>query len=269
MSQISLVAKITFKDCIRTKGLYGIFLLGIILFAANIIFTGMFSFEIGKMAVDMGLSVISFSGLIFIFFFSIQSFFNDFEKKTIYMIISRPISKAEYIIGKFSGLGLVILFSSLVLGLCAAISFKLSVMGHEAYIPQHFTWSFFFISILFLTLSLIIMLGISVLWTCATSHQFIGFLLSLMTYFIGHNMETVKNMILSTKIFPPDALPIKTINLVSWILPNLAVFDLKTQAAYGLMPDVISLMWIALYGLSYIGLCLIISIWIFNRRELA
>ncbi len=81
MSSISLVAGITFQECIRTKGLYGIFLLGFILFAANIVFTGMFSFEIGKMAVDMGLSVVSFSGLIFIFFFSIQSLFNDFEKK--------------------------------------------------------------------------------------------------------------------------------------------------------------------------------------------
>lgn len=269
MSQVSLVAKITFKECIRTKGLYGIFLLGVILFAANIVFTGMFSFEIGKIAVDMGLSVISFSGLIFIFFFSIQSFFNDFEKKTIYMILSRPISKAEYIIGKFSGLGLVIIFSSIVLGLCAAISFKLSVLGYEAYIPQHFSWSGFFISILFLTLSLLIMLSLSILWTCTNTHQFTSLLLSLMTYFIGHNMETVKNIILSTKILPPDALPIQTINMVSWILPNLEVFDLKTQAAYGLMPDLISLVWIALYGLSYIGLCLIVSIWIFNRRELA
>ena len=60
MSKILLVASITFRDCIRNKALYGIFALGLMLFTANIIITGMFSWELGKVAVDVGLSTVFF-----------------------------------------------------------------------------------------------------------------------------------------------------------------------------------------------------------------
>jgi len=76
-------------------------------------------------------------------------------------------------------------------------------------------------------------------------------------------------IIISTKIFSPDAISMNVINMVSWLLPNLAVFDLKTTAAYGLPLDAVSLTWTGLYGLSYIGMSLIITILIFQRRELS
>ncbi len=269
MYKIFLIAWITFKDSIRNKALYGIFLLGIFMFAANIVITGMFSWELGKVAVDVGLSVVSFSGLILIFFFSIQMVSNDLEKKTVYMVLSRPISKAQYILGKYTGLGSIILLSSTLLGSCAALSVKVSTLGAEGYIPAGFSWTTFALSIIFLTLSLLVMTAISVLWASITSHPFTAVLLALMTYFIGQNMENVKNIIISSKMLDPDAVSMKVINVVSWVLPNLAVFDLKTTAAYGLPVNAASLTWIALYGLSYIGTCLIITVLIFQQRELA
>ena len=269
MSEIFLIAWITFKESIRNKALYGIFLLGIVMFAANIVFTGMFSWELGKVAVDVGLSIVSFSGLMLIFFFSIQMISNDLEKKTVYLILSRPISRTQYIIGKYAGLSSIILLSSTILGICAALSVKVSTLGVEGYIPANFSWFVFFLSVAFLTLSLLVMTAISVLWVSITSHPFTAVLLALMTYFIGQNSENVKNIIISTKIFSPDAISMKVINMVSWLLPNLAVFDLKTTAAYGLPLDAVSLTWTGLYGLSYIGMSLIITILIFQRRELS
>lgn len=269
MNKMLLVALLTFKESLRNKALYGIFFLGILLLAFNIIFTGMFTWEVGKVAVDMGLSAISFSGLLIIFFFSIQAMSNDLEKKTIYLILSRPISKAHYILGKFIGLGAVIIVSSTILGICAVISVKLAFLGAEAFIPANFTWTIFFYSILFQTLSLLVTLSFSLLWVFMTSHSFLAFLLSLMTYFIGQNMENVKNIILSTNIMESDAFSIKTINLVSWILPNLAAFNIKTNAAYGLPVNFSSLSCIALYGISYIMICIILSAIIFKRREIA
>ena len=137
MSNIFLIARVTFKECIRNKALYGIFLLGLLLFTANIIISAMFSWELGKVAVDVGMSVVSFSGLIIIFFLSINAFSNDIERKTIYLILSRPVSKSQYLMGKYIGLGLIIVLSSSILGICAALSFKLSTIGHEAFVPVY------------------------------------------------------------------------------------------------------------------------------------
>ncbi|RLB98930.1 MAG: hypothetical protein DRH34_13295 [Deltaproteobacteria bacterium] len=58
------------------------------------------------------------------------------------------------------------------------------------------------------------------------------------------------------------------VEIISWIFPNLAIFDLKTTAAYGLPLITSDLLWPVLYGISYIGLILIIAIVIFQRREL-
>ena len=268
MNKILLIAWITFKDCIRNRALYGIFFLGLILFVANIVFTGMFTWELGKVAVDMGLSIISFSGLIIIFFMCLPLMSNDLVNKTIYLILSRPVTKTDYIVGKYFGLGSVIVISSVFLGLCSALSVRLSVLGAETFIPPHFSWPLFAASIATLTLSLLVLLSLSILWTCVSTHHFTAVLLTLMTYFICQNMENVKNIILSTKFMAPDALPIKVINAVSWVLPNLAAFNLKTTAAYGLPVNLASFSWILAYGVSYIAICIMLAVKIFKRREL-
>ncbi len=268
IEKIYLVSWITFKNCLRHKALYGIMLIALVLFGTNIIFTGMFSWDITKAAVDMGLSTISFSGLILIFFFSISMMANDMEKKTIYLILSRPISKAEYILGKYAGLSLVILISSVILGICSALSVWLSTaaMGYSSALP--FTWSLFFLAVLFQTLALLVMLALALLWVMVTSHQFTAVLLCLMTYFVGQNMENVKNIVLSRKMMDTDALSVKVMNLATWIFPNLSAFNFKTAVAHGLDVNIPLMLYTGFYGLSYIGICLCLSIWFFKKKEL-
>lgn len=269
MSKVFLIAWITFKDCIRNKVLYGIFFLGLVLFTANVVFTGMFTWELGKVAVDMGLSIVSFSGLVIIFFMCLPLMSGDLVNKTVYLILSRPVTRAHYIIGKYVGLGAVIVISSVFLGLCSALSVRLSVLGAEVFIPSQFSWALFASAVVFITLSLLLLLALSILWVCVSTHHFTAVLLTLMTYFICQNMENVKNIILATKFMPPDALAIKVITAVSWILPNLAAFNLKTTAAYGLPVDLASQAWVFLYGVSYIAVCITLAVMVFKRRELS
>jgi Cu-processing system permease protein len=269
VSKIFLIAWVTFKDSIRNRALYGILLLGLLLFTANIIITGMFTWELGKVAVDVGLSVVSFSGLVIIFFLSINMVSNDMDRRTIYLILSRPITKLHYMVGKYVGLGLVILLSSSILGLCAALSVKVATYKAEAYIPAHFSWTVFFLALVFLTLSLLVVLAIALLWVSITTHPFTAVLLSILSYFIGHNVENVKDIITASEMFADNPVLIRLTGFASWVFPNLAAFDLKTTAAYGLQVSAGYLTWVAIYGASYIGICLVLTILIFQRRELA
>lgn len=269
MHNIALLTAVTFKDSIRNKGLYGIFALVAAMFAANIIITGMFSWELGKVAVDVGLSVVSISGLIIIFFFSINMISNDLERKSIYLVLSKPISKVQYIIGKYLGLGLILLVSGVVLGACAAVSFKLSTMGAETFIPANFSWGLFILGLVYATLALLLVLALAFLCISVTSHPFTAMLLCMMAYFIGQNVENVANMVTRNKVFADNLTLIKLTQTISWIFPNLAAFDLKTTAAYGLPVDAAYLGLTALYGISYITVCLVATMIIFQKRELA
>jgi len=229
MSKIFLVAWITFKDSIRNKVLYGIFALGLALFTANIIIAGMFSWELGKVAVDVGLSAVSLSGLLIIFFFSIHMVSNDFEKKTVYLVLSRPITKPEYLLGKYAGLGMIVLLSSLILGICSFFSVKLAVMGVEAYIPTGFSWSVFFLGLAFLTLSLLVLMSIAFFCITVTTHPFTAVLLCLISYFIGQNIENVTTILMKSQMFKDNLLLAGLLDVVSWIFPNLAAFDKGRQ----------------------------------------
>ena len=268
MTNVLLLAGMTFKDSIRNKALYGIFILGFMLFAANIIITGMFSWELGKVAVDVGLSVVSLSGLIIIFFFSIQMVSYDLERKTIYLILSKPVSKNQYILGKYLGLAAILLISSLVLGACAFLSVKLATLHSQAYIPEHFNWSTFGLSLIYQTVSLFIVLSIAFLCISVTTHPFTAVLLCMMAYFIGQNVERVTNIMIRNKTFIENPPLFKLVKVIAWLFPNLAAFDLKTTAAYGLPVDGTYLAWCGFYGLTYILICLMGSILIFQRREL-
>lgn len=268
MNKIFLLARITFKDSIRSKALYGIFFFGLALFLANILITGIFSWEVGKVAADVGLSVVSLSGLAIIFFFSIQIVSNDLERKTIYLILSKPISKVQYLLGKFVGLSLIILVSSAILGTCAALSFKLATMGAEAFIPAQFSWRLFWLALVFITLGLLLLQALSFLCVSITTNSFTAVLLSLMLYFIGQNLERVVAIIKRGKMFLDNPLLVRFLDGVAWVLPNLAAFDLKTAAAYGLPVDGGYIAWTALYGVTYIGVCLALAGLIFQRREI-
>ena len=268
MRNIILLSWMTFKDSIRNKALYGIFFLGVLGFVANIIVTGMFSWELGKVAVDVGLSVISLSGLVIIFFFSIQMVSNDLERKTIYLILSKPISKPQYILGKFLGLATIVLISSAVLGVCAFFSVKLSVLNVEAYIPVLFNWPTFFLGIVYQTVGLLIVLSIAFLCISVTTHPFTAMILCMTSYFIGENVERVINIMVRNKTFIDNPALYKAAKTISWVFPNLAAFDLKTTAAYGLPLNATYLFWTGIYGITYASLCLIGTIIIFQRREL-
>ena len=127
MKNIWLMAQITFKEGIRNRILLGIFFFAFALCVGNLIITNMFAYDLGKVAIDVGLSIVSIAGLIIIFFMGINLLAKDLDKRTIYMVLSRPISRRQYIIGKFCGLGLLILTSVLILGLFAAGSVKLAM----------------------------------------------------------------------------------------------------------------------------------------------
>jgi len=269
LTKTFLTAAITFKEGIRNKVIHGIVILGILLFAGNIVLTGMFSWELGKVAVDMGLSVISLAGLIIIFFLGINSLANDLERKTVYLILSRPITRVHYLLGKYLGLAALVIASSVILGVLAAVSVKVSIYGSGGYMPAGFSWVTFAAGIVYQTLSLLIVLALSVLWGTIASNSFTALLLSVITYFVGQNLENVANIISASKLMAGNTALIKTIEWLSWIFPNLAAFDLKTTAAYGLAIDGWYLALTAVYGLTYIGAALILATLVFNRRELA
>lgn len=271
MSKIFAMATITFWEGIRNRSVYGIGLFALFIFGLNIAVAGFFMRDVGKVTVDMNLSALSFAGLLLVFFVGLNLLTKDIDKKTIQLVLSKPISREGYIFGKFLGIFFFVVVS---LGLLIALSSGTILLLKSIY-PNyflHFSWSAIFLACAFILLKLGVVVAVVLLFGAVTSNAFIALIFSVGIYVVGETIEDVLFYLRSSLAAGDLAAsgPLRmVIDGVSYLVPNLAVFDFKVEAAYGIAVGGERIAYACGYGLLYIVLLLLAASLIFRRREFA
>ncbi len=268
MTAIWAIAVITFKEGIRNRAIYGISIFALLLLGANLLISGMIMQEVGKVAVDMALSTVSFTGLLLVLFVGINLMAKDLDKRTIYMVLSRPISRPQYILGKFLGMVLLILATISILSIFAIISIFMVKLSYPGYFPR-FSWSLILLATSFITIALILLSALTFLFASFSSTSFITLVLTIVSYIIGQSIADVKALVEAPQAVGIKVSPItmKVVQAAYYIFPNLSIFDIKLQAAHGLPISLSYIFWTVSYGAVYIALAIIVASVIFIRRE--
>ncbi len=260
------LALITFKEGTRNRAFYGISLLAIVLMGASFFIAGMVMRDVGKVAVDMALSTVSFAGLLLVLFVGIELMAKDLDKRTIYMVLARPISRQQYIVGKFIGIALLVMATVFLLSIFAALTISTIKWANPAYFPR-FSWTPIFLAEAFIALSLVLLSALSFLFASISSTSFITLVLTILSYFIGQSMSSIKALVESPQSFTVSPVTVAIVRTAYYIFPNLSLFDIKTQAAYGLAMPSSFLWWTTLYGIVYIVLVIMVAALLFTRKE--
>ncbi len=268
MTALWPLALITFKEGIRNRTFYGISLLALLLFGASFIISGMIPQDPGKVAVDLALSIVSFSGLLLVLFMGINLLAKDLDKKTIYMVLSRPISRPQYIIGKFLGMVLLMLSTMFILSIFSFVSLYLTKTIYLASF-QRFSLSLVLLAIAFTTQMLLLLSALSFLFASFTSSSFMTLVLTIISYIIGQSLSTVKAIVDSPQSIgiKVSSVTIKVVQTAYYLFPNLSLFDIKTQAAHGLSVPLSYVFWTASYGFIYTCIVITIAAIIFRKKE--
>lgn len=268
MSKLWAIAVITYKEGIRNRALYGIAIFTLLLLAANQVICSMILRDVGKVAVDLSLSSIAFAGLLVVLFVGINLMAKDLDRKTIYMVLSRPVSRAQYLIGKFIGLTLIIVVSMALLGGGALLSIFLTKLSYPNFFDQ-FAWSGIFLAMIFSTLMLILLAALSFVFASFASNSFVTLVLTVATYLIGQIMGDVKALVEAPAVvgIQVSAFTTALVNAAYYVFPNLTLFDLKLQAAHGLPVTGSFLLWTLLYWSFYVITALTVAILVFRKRE--
>lgn len=268
MTNLWPVASVTFKEGIRSRAIYGISIFALLLLGANLLISGMIMQEVGKVAVDMALSTVSFTGLLLVLFIGINLMAKDLDKRTIYMVLSRPISRSQYIFGKFIGMVLLIIATVSFVSLFAIASIILVKMSYPAYFLR-FSWGMVLLAISFTTLALILLSALSFLFASFASTSFITLALTIVSYIIGQSISDVKALVEAPGIVGIKVSPVavKVVQAAYYIFPNLSIFDIKTQAAHGLTIPPSYIFWAVSYGLVYTCIAITLASLIFRKRE--
>lgn len=269
MKAVWSLALITFKEGIRNRALYGIALLALFLFGLNITVAGFFMRDIGKVTVDMNLTALTVAGLLLVFFVGVNLMAKDIDRKTIHLVLSKPISRGQYIWGKYLGILFFVTVSLLLLLVCSTLTVVL-LKGMYANYFSGFSWSVFFIAEFFVLLKFWVLTAIVVFFSAITSSSLITLIFSLASYVAGVTIEEVVLYVQSEFAAQERMISesLKSfIEVISYILPNFAVFDFTVEAAHGLAINSSRMFLAGGYGALYIVILLLLAAFIFQRRE--
>ncbi len=207
-----------------------------------------------KIFLDFGLGAIGFLSALVAIFVGTGLVNKEIEKRTVLVLIPKPLTRAELIVGKH--LGLVAVLAVLV-GVMTAI--YLSLLGlSQIYYPT----GTILVSLLYLLIELGLLIAVALMFGVLSS-SLLGTLLTFGVYLMGHfSQDLVKLSELTEN--PGIKFLTQTLYL---IIPDLSRLNLRNEAVYGLLPAPVTLWSNALYGIVYTVLLLTITIFIFSRRE--
>lgn len=268
MNALWPLALVTLKEGIRNRTFYGLSLIALFLFTASFLVSSFIMRDVGKVAVDTALSAISFTGLLLVLFVGINLMARDLDKRTIYLVLSRPVSRQQYILGKFLGIVLLIVAAVIVLSLFGAITILAVKFTFPGYFPR-FSWRPVLLAELFIALSLIMLSALSFLFASFASSSFVTLALTIISYAIGQSLSEVKALVEAPQAVGITVSPVtvKLVQAAYYLFPNLSLFDIKTQAAHGLAIPPAFIVWTILYGMVYTCLVVAVAATFFRKKE--
>jgi Cu-processing system permease protein len=252
--RIVAIASNVFREVIRDRILYLIALFVIVLVAAILLVPGLAPGAGTKIILDLGLAAMQVIGLIVAVFVGTGLVNKEIEKRTVLVLIAKPMSPTEFIVGKHLGLSAVL---AVLLGAMTLAYFVgLGLMRAD------FPALAILISILYLFLELSLLTAVAIGFGVFTS-SLLATLFSFAVFLMGHLSQDLLELGKLTKNPGVEQL-MRNLYLV---LPDLERLNLKNQAVYGLLPDGTALISHAAYAVLYIVALLSIAILIFSRRE--
>ena len=243
-----------FREVIRDRILYVIGFFALLMIAALKLLPNLAAAQEAKIAVDFGLATINILGILVAIFVGTGLIHKEIEKKTILVLIPKPISRLEFILGKHLGLSGVM--AVLLLAMTGIYLLLLSFNG----ISYPFGSILLAVVYLFFQVSLII--AVAILFGVFTS-PLLAMLLSFSVYLMGNYTGDLVEV---GKISKNPQLEFFT-QFLYVVIPDLSRLDLKNDAVYGILPSINNLFFNGFYGLVYTFLLLAIATLIFSRRQ--
>ena len=264
--QLRAFILIAIKGGVRDRVFHAILAVGLLLLLSTPAVAVFSMRQVLALAVSYSLSVIGLLGLLLTLFLSMAVVARDIERRSIYTVCSLPLSRSVYLLGRFSGFGVLLLLALTILGLCASCALYLLAIYYPS--TPGFSLGKFILALWFQYWVLLITGGVTLFFSVFATSTFLPLALSVGIYFASFSTEAVKFYIESSIGVTRMSPVIKWLSKFAyWILPNFAAFDLQPHAIYDLPLMAKSLLLTQVYGMGYLGVLLAFAAMAFKRRE--
>ena len=251
--KIGAIAGITFKEAKRDRILYLLFFFAAVGILASRALAVLTVGDRIKIIKDVGLSSISLFGVLMAILIGTGLVYKEIDKKTIFTLLSKPLRRAEFILGKFLGLVLTLL----VMTAAMTVIFLAIVYAHTLKIEGGLL-----VAVAYIFLELVLVTAVAILFS-SFSTPILSSLFALAFYLIGH-LSWGLELILK-KMAPGAGRTL--VRALYAVLPDLENFNFKTEVVHGLpIPPGLYLSSF-LYGVCYTAFILVLAVLIFRRRD--
>jgi ABC-type transport system involved in multi-copper enzyme maturation permease subunit len=253
IERVSGVALNTFRESIRDKVLVTLIVFAVLVMGSARVIQPLALGEEAKVIKDLGLSAITLFCVLIAILVGGRIVYKEVEKRTIYIMLAKPVRRWEFILGKYLGLMTVLVVSLVVMTVAFYAILLILGMGVQLYL---------LLAVLATLCELAILTAVAVLFS-TFSTPITGAVFTFAVYFVGHMTRDLKLL----AAMSPSAVVKAVSYFLYFVLPNLSNFNIRAEVVYGAPLDPSALLLSALYALVYTATLLLISVAIFNRKE--
>ena len=266
MRATAAIAINVFRESVRDKVLYNLVLFAVVLIVASYMIGQLTAGQDVKIIKDLGLAATSVFGLFIAVFIGIGLVSKEVERRSIYSLLAKPIHRHQLVLGKYCGLTLTLAVNVAVMA--AALYAVLVYMSWGVPDGVQRAWDApaldpaLLKAVGLILLELMLVTAIALFFSTFSSPM-LSAAFTFALFIVGHFSSDLRNF--QDVVDSPAAA--RLARGLYWVLPNLAQFDVKSAVVHG-QPVPAGYLAITIgYAACYIAMLLVISVFVFSRRD--
>ncbi|MGQ0736280.1 MAG: ABC transporter permease [Acidobacteriota bacterium] len=266
MRVIRLIAFAVFRESVRDRVPLTIVGFGVLLVFASYVISQMTAGQDLKIIKDLGLSALSLLGLLIAVFIGIGLVAKEVERRSIYSLLSKPVTREQLVVGKFAGLvmtlGVNLAAMTVAFYLVLFYYSQVSPPAQQAGWPAPATDPRLLVAILLIFAELTLVTAVALFFSTFAGPM-TATLLTLALWVAGHFNADLRQF--EEVIDSPAAVYLA--RAAYYVLPNLAPFNVRAEVVHG-VPIAASHVTLTLaYALVYVVMLLVAAMAVFRRRD--
>jgi ABC-type transport system involved in multi-copper enzyme maturation permease subunit len=253
LRRIGVLAFNTYREAVRDKLLYNLLLFAALMIASSILLAQL---QIGKddrIYRDVGLGAIAFFGVLIAIFVGINLVYREISTKTVYTMLSKPVRRWEFLLGKYVGLLSLLAVEVAIMSAC----FLGVLVWKGSDFSLGLVWA---IALIYLELALVT--AIAMFFSSFTSPYLAG-MFTVALWIVGHLLTDLRSFGQHSDIVGLKPL----LEALYWTLPNLDRLDFKSDASAGNPIELARVGMSALYAGLYSLVLMLAAVALVQRRD--
>jgi ABC-type transport system involved in multi-copper enzyme maturation permease subunit len=254
MRKVFAIALNTAREAVRNRVLYSILFFAVLMVGISAVFGAASIGDHAKYMKDFSLMSVSLFGVIIAIVLGVNLLHQELGKKTIFNILSKPVARWQFMLGKFLGLVATL---TVIVGIMSA-----GVVGCFAWLTGSVDGGLIVSSVASL-FEIVIVIAVALFFSSVVVTPSLAGMFTAATFIAGRSATYLLYFLHDDQ---PPALRALAHGLY-WMLPRLDRFTIADQVVYGLVPDPGYMATLAAYTGAYAGILLLCSAGLFSRRE--